>query len=620
MTDSNPGGVTGPLATLQRQLRSGVITRRHFLEASAALGLSVAAASNLAGVASAQEASPAASSGASLAPSSGTEGQERGGGGELRLLQWQAPSQMSPHNSTGDKDVLASQPVLEPLMHYAPDSTLIANLVKEVPSLENGLLAEDSSSVTFNLLEGVTWSDGTPFTANDVVFTWEWVTDPANATNTAEIWGDIASLEAVDDLTVTATFVNPTPLWFVPFTNNGVGSIYPQHILAEGSIDDFRLNPIGTGPYVVESFAVNDQVVYAMNETYREANKPYFSRVVLKGGGDAASAARAVIQTGDYDFAWYTQIEPELLQSMESDDSPGVFAIYDGAYAERLHLNMSDPNTEVDGQRSEVNTPNPTLSDPAVREAMALAIDRQLIADQLFFADYGEGPSNSVISGNPLLESETTTWEFNPEKAGEVLEAAGWTGDGTRSKDGVELRITYNTTINQVRQKIQAIVKKNLEDVGFSIELMQTDGSIYFDSAEGNDQNTGHMYYDMNMHQIGAGSPLPLNLMRRWYAGPDNENVAQANNGWSALNSQRYVNPDYDAILETAETTLDAEELRGQLIEMNDIVINDWVVIPLVDAAEKYSHARWLNQENFGAGQFELLYWNIANWNGDRPS
>ncbi len=620
MTDSNPRGISGPLATLHRQLRAGVITRRHFLEASAALGVSIAAASSLAGSASAQDASPAASSGASLAPSSNTEGQERGAGGELRLLQWQAPSQMSPHNSTGDKDVLASQPVLEPLMHYAPDSSLIANLVKEVPSVENGLLAEDSSSVTFNLLEGVTWSDGEPFTANDVVFTWEWVTDPASATNTAEIWGDIASLEAIDDLTIKATFNNPTPLWFVPFTNNGVGSIYPQHILAEGSIDDFRLNPIGTGPYVVESFSVNDQVVYAVNENYREPNKPYFSRVILKGGGDAASAARAVIQTGDYDFAWYTQIEPELLQSMESDNSPGVFAIYDGAYAERLHLNMSDPNTEVDGQRSEVNTPNPTLSDPAVREAMSLAIDRQLIADQLFFADYGEGPSNSVISGNPLIASENTSWEFNPEKAREVLEAAGWTGDGTRSKDGVDLKITYNTTINQVRQKIQAIVKKNLEDVGFSVELLQTDGSIYFDSAEGNDQNTGHMYYDMNMHQIGAGSPLPLNLMRRWYAGPDNENVAQAANGWSALNAQRYVNPDYDAILEAAETTLDAEELRGQLVEMNDIVINDWVVIPLVDAAEKYSRARWLNEENIGAGQFELLYWNIANWNGDRPS
>ncbi len=620
MTESTSRGIPGALFTLQQQLRRGVITRRHFLEASAALGVSMAAASTLAGSAMAQDASPAASSGASLAPSAGTEGQERGGGGELRLLQWQAPSQMSPHNSTGDKDVLAAQPVLEPLMHYAPDSSLIANLVKEVPSIENGLLAEDSSSVTFNLLEGVTWSDGTPFTANDVVFTWEWVTNPANAANTAEIWGDIDSLEAVDDLTVKATFISPTPLWFVPFTNNGVGSIYPQHILAEGSLDDFKLNPIGTGPYVVESFSVNDQVVYAMNENYREDNKPYFSRVILKGGGDAASAARAVIQTGDYDFAWYTQIEPEILRSMESDTSPGVFAIYDGAYAERLHLNMSDPNTEVDGQRSEVNTPNPTLSDPAVREAMALAIDRQLIADQLFFSEYGEGPSNSVISGNPLITSENTSWEFNPEKAKEVLEAAGWTGDGTRSKDGVELKITYNTTINQVRQKIQAIVKKNLEDVGFSVELMQTDGSIYFDSAEGNDQNTGHMYYDMNMHQIGAGSPLPLNLMRRWYAGPDNENIAQADNGWSALNTQRYVNPEYDELLQQAETTLDAEELRGLLVQMNDIVINDHVVIPLVDAAEKYSHARWLNKDNFGAGQFELLYWNIANWNGDRPS
>jgi len=619
MTDSTPRNIAGQLDTLQRQLRAGIITRRHFIEGAAALGLSFAGATTLVGSAAAQEASPAAAA-SSLAPAANTENQERGGGGELRLLQWQAPSQLSPHNSTGDKDVLAAQPVLEPLMHYAPDSSLIPNLITEVPSLENGLLAEDSSSVTFNLLPDVLWSDGEPFTANDVVFTWEWVTNPDNAANNAEIWGPITAMEAVDDLTVAVTFENPTPLWFVPFANSDVGTIYPQHILAEGSIDDFKLNPIGTGPYMVESLSVNDQVIYAMNENYREPNKPFFSRVILKGGGDAASAARAVIQTGDYDFAWYTQIEPEILQSLESDDGPGKFVIYDGVYAERLHLNMSDPNTEVDGQRSEVNTPNPTLGDPAVREAMALAIDRQLIADQLFFGDDGEKPSNSVISGNPLIVSENTSWEFNPEKAKEVLEAAGWTGDGTRSKDGVELKITYNTTINQVRQKIQAIVKSNLEDVGFQVELMQTDGSIYFDSAEGNDQNTGHMYHDMNMHQIGAGSPLPLNTMLRWYAGPDNENVAQASNAWSALNVQRYVNPEYDALFEEAQLTLDPEELRTQLVGLNDMIINEHVVVPLVDAGEKYSIARWLNEENVGAGPFELLYWNIANWNGERPS
>jgi peptide/nickel transport system substrate-binding protein len=616
-----PPKIDGPVSTLYAQLRAGHITRRHFIEAAVALGVAAPTAGFIAQGVAAQDASPAAAGGAQ-APSAGTESQTRGGGGELRLLQWQAPSQMSPHNSTGDKDVLAAQPVLEPLMHYLADGTLVPCLITDVPSFENGLLSEDSTTVTFSIQPDVVWSDGTPFTANDVVFTWEWILNPDNAANNSEVWGPITSIEATDDLTAVVTFENPTPLWFVPFANSDVGCIYPKHILGEGgsgTIDDFRLKPIGTGPYVVEEFSVNDQVIYAVNETYREANKPWFSRVILKGGGDAASAARAVIQTGDYDFAWYTQIEPEILQTMESEDTPGYFVIYKGLYAERLHLNFSDPNTEVNGQRSEVNTPNPRYGDPAVRQAVALAVDRQLIADRLFFGDLGEAPGNSAITGNAQIVSQNTSWEFNPEKAKQVLEDAGWTGDGTRSKDGVELSITYATTINQVRQKIQAIVKGNLEEVGFKVELVQIDGGIYFDTAEGNDQNTGHMYQDMNMHQYGGGSPLPLNTMLRFYAGPDNENIAQASNGWSKLNSQRYVNPDFDAVFEAAQTTLDPEELRAQLVEMNDIVINDWAVVPLVDAGEKYAQARWLSEENVAHGPFELLHWNIANWTGNRP-
>jgi peptide/nickel transport system substrate-binding protein len=616
-----------PLASLYAALRAGDISRRHFIEGAVALGVATGTAGFLANGAGAQDASPTAGTGSTpvgVAPAEGTEGQARGGGGELRLLQWQAPTQMSPHNSTGDKDVLAAQLVLEPLMHYAADSSLIPWLVTDVPSLENGLLSEDSTTVTFKLLEGVTWSDGTPFTANDVVFTWQWVTNPDNATNNSEIYAPIASIEATDDLTAVVTYKAPTPLWFVPFANTDVGCVYPKHILDGGgqdALDAFKLSPLGTGPYVVESFTVNDQVIYAVNENYREPNKPFFSSVVLKGGGDAASAARAVIQTGDYDFAWYTQIEPEILESMQSDDSPGKFVIYKGVYAERLHLNFSDPNTEVDGQRSEMNTPNPRFGDPAVRQALALAVDRQLIADRLFFGESGEAPGNSVITGNELIVSTSTSWEFNPEKANQVLDDAGWTKDGdTRSKDGVELKLSYVTTINQVRQKIQAIVKSTLEDVGIGVDLLQVDGGTYFDTGEGNDQNTGHMYQDMNMHQFGAGSPLPLNTMLRWYAGPDNENIAQASNGWTKLNAQRYINPDYDVLFEAASATLDPETLRAQLVEMNDLIINDFAVVPLVDAGEKFSQARWLNEGNIGYGPFELLYWNIANWNGDRPS
>ncbi|MGC4105098.1 MAG: ABC transporter substrate-binding protein [Thermomicrobiales bacterium] len=621
---------SGPIQSLYDSFKAGAISRRRFVEATIGLGVSASAAAFLAQGVAAQDAtavaSPAASpSGAMLsavAPSSGTEGQTRGGGGELKLLQWQAPTQMSTHNSSGDKDILAAQPVLEPLMHYSADSLLIPTLLAEVPSQANGGINADSSVVTFKLLPGVTWSDGEPFTSADVQFTWQWIMDEANASTSSGVWNAIKSIDTPDDATAVVTFNSPTPIWFVPFTGTSIGCIYPKHILdgkGQDASDAFRLKPIGTGPYLVDSFSPNDSATYVINDKYREPNKPWFSKLNLKGGGDAVSAARAVLQTGEYDFAWYTQIEPELLGSLQSDSGPGKFVVYPGVYAERLHLNFSDPDTEVDGQRSHVGTPNPRIGDPAVREAMATAIDRDLIAKQLFFADQGEAASNSLISGIPALKSPTTAtdWEFNPDKAKQILDDAGWSGD-KRSKDGVDLKITYATTVNQVRQKIQAIVKKGLEDVGISVELMQIDAGVYFDSSAGNDQNSLHMYYDMNMHQRGAGSPLPVSLMEDWYAGPNNENVAQKANDWSKGNVYRYVNPDYDKVFEQAKVEVDAEKLRQLLIQLNDILITDHAVIPLVDVGEKFSMAKWITEENIGYGPFELLYWNVANWTGTR--
>src|SRR3712207_4649400 len=105
------------------------------------------------------------------------------------------------------------------------------------------------------------------------------------------------------------------------------------------AINEFRQNPIGTGPYKVESFKENDQVIYVANENYREPNKPFFARVNLKGGGDAASAARAVLQTGDYDHAWNLQVEPEILRDLEQGGKGKAYAA-PGNSVERIMYNF----------------------------------------------------------------------------------------------------------------------------------------------------------------------------------------------------------------------------------------------------------------------------------------
>jgi peptide/nickel transport system substrate-binding protein len=608
---------------LHRAFTRGHVDRRQFIQRAAALGVSLGSAVALAQNTVAQSATPDASPGAtpaapltagSFQPDFGTEDQERGAGGELRILAIQAASGLSVHNATGGKDIAAGQIISEALMNYAPDTILLPNLITEVPTQDNGMLAADLSSVTFNLLPDVLWSDGEPLTAEDVVFSWEWNVDPANRSIDSVSWEIISDVEAVDDLTVKVTYAEPTIGWFQPFTSN-IGVIYPKHFwdgkdAAEANAE-FMNAPIGTGAYVLEELRANDQVSYVMNENFREPNKPYFSRVVLKGGGEPATSLQAVTRTGDWDLAFTLQLDPTTIEANTGDQ--GTVYGPPGTAVEKIQFNFSDPYTEVDGQRSQKDTPHPFLTDKAVRQAIATAIDRQQIADEL----YASVPGRNMLTGIAPYESPNTSWEFDPAKAETILEDAGWVLDGdVRAKDGVRLELRYVSTVNPQRQKVQAVVKQNLENIGFAVEIISVDGSIFFDGSPGNDQNFTHFYSDMQEYTDGSTSAFPINYMKYWYAGPDGENIAQAENDWTGTNKCRYVNPEYDAAWEKIATVSTQEEASELFIQLNDMVIEDVVEIPLVQVvADRYAVNNRIRAENISVTVFGDIYWNIANWN-----
>lgn len=612
-----------PFSRLYEALKSGEITRREFLQRATAMGMSAAVAGFVVNSldmkgASAQDASPEASGGSMVGvrPDAGFEGVTRGQGGELKLLLWQAPTVLHPHNSTGTKDYMAAALVNEPLLGYTADSTLAPVLVTEVPTIENGGLAEDLSSVTYKLIPDVIWSDGEPFTAADVKFTFDWIAREENSAVTANNYANIESVEVVDDLTAKVNFKTPSLAWYVPFSGNFGGSILPGHhwdfdITADSATQSFRSSPIGTGPYVVNTFSENDQVTYSANENYREANKPFFATVNIKGGGDATSAARAVLQTGDYDWAWNLQVEPEILAEM-LEEGRGYLLATAGTNTESIYLQHADPNVEVNGQRAEKSTKHPALSDLNVRQALAYAIDRDTIANQ-FYGNEQVAAWNYLV-GIPAYATSNLPYSFDPAMANQLLDDAGWVLDGSiRSKDGYELKWDYQTSINTVRQKTQAVVKGNLAEIGIDVELKSVDAGIYFDSAAGNDQNIGHFYADLEMYTTGPSSPFPQDYMVGFYAGENN--VAQAENDWSGNNYSRYVNPAYDAAYEAATTTTDIELSAQKFIEMNDILTDDAAVIPLVARASSVGAGiNELLADNIALGPFDSDFWNIANW------
>jgi len=630
--------VQGPFWSLYEDLKAGAVSRREFITRASALGVGfpvILFVLNALKVdsAAAQDATPAASpvatpAGAgSAAPEVNSAGLTRGSLGELKLLQWQAPTVLNTHRSNGTKDQLAASLVLDALINFLPDGTAIPNLASEVPSIENGGVAADYTSVTYKLKSGVLWSDGQPFTSADVKFTAEWIADPINSAVFQSVYAVIKSIETPDDLTAKVNFVSPQLGWYIPFGGSTFGSVLPKHILSAGGSanDDFLKAPVGTGAYKVESFTPGDQAIFVVNDNYREPNKPFFAKINLKGGGAAADAARAVLQTGDWDFAWNLQVDPKLLKQMQADGGKGVVHTTSPVAVERVNMNFSDPNKEVDGQRSEIHTPHPFFTDQAVRQALSLATDRNTIANQFYFGGDLEPPATNVLTGISKLESKNTTFEFNLDKANSVLDAAGWALNGdVREKNGVQLKIVYSTTINPVRQNTQQLNKQNWEKAGFKIQLKQVDAGTFFDSSAGNEQNYPHFYTDITMYTNNPTSLVPTQYMASWYGGtavagdatkPQNWNVAQKVNGWAGTNENRYVNADFDKLYDQSVAELDPVKAAEFFIQMNDHLINNFVTIPEVArATDSYGISNALTNDNIAGSLFEILYWNMRNW------
>jgi peptide/nickel transport system substrate-binding protein len=240
-----------------------------------------------------------------------------------------------------------------------------------------------------------------------------------------------------------------------------------------------------------------------------------------------------------------------------------------------------------------------------------------VISQQLYSGVETEPPTANILTGMPSMESPNTSWEFNVEEAKRILEEAGWTMQGdVRAKDGVELNITFVTSINPVRQKEQAIIKQALDQIGFRTELRQVDAAVYFDSSPGNDQNINHFYNDLEMYTDNPTTPIPTDYLRGWYAGPEGKNIAQASNEWSGDNYCRFQNDEYDKLFEQVSLETDLEKAAEMFIQLNDILINEVAVVPIVNrSASTYGISTTLQEANVATSPFEYNYWNIANWN-----
>jgi peptide/nickel transport system substrate-binding protein len=509
--------------------------------------------------------------------------------------------------------------VVEPLARYDENGTMVPTLAADIPTVDNGGVSEDLTSITWKLKDGLVWSDGTPVTADDAVFTWEYCSNPDTGCSQVVNFAGVTSVEAVDPLTIKITFDGAKPFPYAPF----VGQTSP--IIQKAQFADCvgvkaqecteqNFAPIGTGPFMVEEFKANDVVTYVANPNYREEGKPYFQRVILKGGGDAEASARSVLETSEADYAWNLQVLPQVLTQMEAAGNGKVVVAY-GTQVERIHLNQANPDPALGDLRSvwaaDGSNNHPFLTIPAVYQAMSMAIDRQVIADQV----YGPAgrPTCNILPA-PLIYASTNNdacLKQDLDGANKLLDDAGIVdsdGDGIRESNGVPLKILYQTSTNAVRQATQALVKQWWSQIGIEAELRNIDAGVFFGGDPASPDTYGKFYADVEMFTNNFDGTDPEAYM----GGQACSEVSGPDNNWLGNNVSRWCNADYDALVAQMATTADLAE-RGKLgIQMNDLYVQGGGAIPLIWRGSVSAYANSL--EGVRMNPWDSEEWNIADW------
>src|SRR6266545_4539693 len=577
-----------------------------------------AAAATTAPAAAATTAPAAAATTAPAAAAKPTEAAKpaaggRGAGAMLKILYWQAPTILNSHLAQGTKDYDAARLVIEPLAASGPDGKPVPLLAAEIPTVDNGGVSKDLKTVTWKLKQGIKWSDGSDFTADDVVFTYQYMSDPKTAATDSANAEGVQDVTAKDPLTVVVTWKDPNPNPYQLYVS-GQGNIIQkkqfQDFMGEKAKDaPGNLKPIGTGPYKITDFKPGDVVTYEINDLYRDTDKPFFKNVQVKGGGDATSAARAVFQTGDFDYGWNLQVEAQVLNQMLSAGR-GELVTAISPNVERLLVNFSDPNAPGDS-RGEPDTKHPFLTDLKVRQALAMAVDRKSMAEQLY-GPAGKATCNIVAAPEDYVSTNTDNLDvckFDIAKANQLLDEAGWAkgSDGIRAKGGVKMSILYQTTVNPLRQKEQDIVKKGWEQLGIQVELKSVDAGVFFSSDAGNPDTAGHFFTDIEMFTNGSEQPDPTNYLAAWTTGK----IASKANEWRLNNYHRYSNPEYDNLWNQLKAETDAAKRKDLIIKMNDILVSQVVVIPLV-ARTQPTDGKSKQLQGIKPNPWDSVLWNVA--------
>ncbi len=504
---------------------------------------------------------------------------------------------------------LVMEMVLLGLTDIDPDGNVFPELAAELPTLDNGGVVIDQEAgtmaVTWKVRPGVTWADGQPLTAGDVLFTWEAISNPETG-----IWMQgldyIDRVEKVDDLTLVVHYNSIYPAYLTQFGGDQV-VIWPSHYCAadQGFIAwDCNRQPLSSGPYKLETWETGDHLTFVRNPAYFEPGKPAIDRVTVRIVPEQP-VRKTMLVKGDVDVVMW--LSDTVARDLEGESGVKVSFGPTGRWVMRLV-----PNLAARGSLDPAAEPHPILSDPRVRQAIRRAIDVDTIAEKIF---HGYPRVVWTEFFRPPYTCDIPRPAYDPDKAAALLEEAGWIdqdGDGIRechgclnAPDGYPMALEFGiyAEYGEELELSQQLIAEMLGKIGMELQMTMVQGSVLWaDSASGGTEQNGN--FELDMFDDGYSGIDPTDHLWFYYYSA----AAEPDAGW---NIGRWLNPEFDALLDQAYT-LDEAERRKLFCQMAEILDRELPQILLFSTITADGHSARL--EGVQSTANDIVSWNIADW------
>ncbi|MBM2847434.1 MAG: putative Extracellular solute-binding protein family 5 [Anaerolineales bacterium] len=533
---------------------------------------------------------PKPTSAAATEPPKPTEVPEPTFSGTVTITFVQEPDNLNPLYTTMFFSGITRDFWLKALWSFDENNQPVPELAAEIPTASNGGVSADGKTLTIKLRDDVTWSDGTPLTADDFVFTYQMIMSEKNVAQTRYPYEDyVESVEAQDAHTVVVKFKEPFAAWLTNIFSGSPAAgqgVLPKHILQpvfdqDGTLDNAAWNrapTVGIGPFVFKEWESGSHLIFTANPKW--IRPPKVEQIFVRIVPDDA-AQEAAILAGDTDVGVF--LSSDQIEKLEADGKVDVVAVASG-YDEGWFLNVNP------------ETAHPAMLDVNVRKAVALATDRFTIVKDLLVEEVNPVSVTFWDGTAPYGDPSLKPYPYDPEQAKQLLDQAGWTdtnGDGTRDKDGVELKLRYITNQRQLRVDMQAVVQQQWAAVGIAAELVNYSSDVYWNGYnDGGPQAQG--LYDIAQYSSVGSFPDP-EISNNWLC----SQISSADNPDGA-NWQGYCNPQMDELLKKQATTLDRDERIRLYYQIEKLMYDEVIYVGIWKDPDQLSGA--------------TPFWNAGEW------